>query len=71
MITAPARDARVRPFAQRPGGRTLEFAVLQAIADPGVVPCLVCGGRTEEAADTVGCIMCGSTLERIAVVAVG
>ena len=32
------------PLAPRPRERTLEFVVLSALGDPGVVPCPICRG---------------------------
>jgi len=67
VSAAPVRDPRVRPFAGRPQ-RTLAFIALQAIADPGVVPCIVCGGVTDAHPHGVVCRACGSELRRDAAI---
>lgn len=52
------------PLAPAPPERSLEFVVLRALGDPGVVPCPVCGGRTDEIAGGVSCVDCGTEIAR-------
>lgn len=47
-----------------PTERSLEFLVLRALGDPGVVPCPVCGGHLDEIAGGVSCGSCGSEIVR-------
>ncbi len=47
-----------------PVERSLEFMVLRALGDPGVVPCPVCGGHLDEITGGVACTACGSEIVR-------
>jgi hypothetical protein len=52
------------PLAPRPRERTLEFVVLSALGDPGVVPCPICRGRMQEVGGGVACEQCGCEILR-------
>jgi hypothetical protein len=47
-----------------PRERTLEFVVLSALGDPGVVPCPICRGRMQEVGGGVACEQCGCEILR-------
>jgi hypothetical protein len=42
----------------------LEFVVLSALGDPGVVPCPICRGRMQEVGGGVTCEQCGCEILR-------
>jgi hypothetical protein len=42
----------------------LEFVVLSALGDPGVVPCPICRGRMQEVGGGVACEQCGCEILR-------
>lgn len=62
MVGAPVQtELRLTP---PPAERSLEFVILQALADPGVVRCPICRGRTQEVPGGVECFECGSQIVR-------
>ena len=52
------------PLAPRPRQRPLDFVVLSALGDPGVVPCPICRGRMQEVGGGVACEQCGCEILR-------
>ncbi len=47
-----------------PVERTLEFTILRALGDPGVVPCPICRGHLRQMPGGVACERCGCEILR-------